>query len=289
MSARRSNSPAPSSWRRPRLRRAVVAAAFLGAVALTIHLGRAPRAEAGVDAEEVGFRLEEVAREAGIDFVHRPTTLDPKLAHIAPHVAGMGASVAVGDADGDGLPDLYFTTSRFGHPNALYMNEGDGTFQDVAAEAGVADLNREGEGVSMGALWADVDNDGREDLLVYGWGRQRLLRNVSDADGVRFRDISEVSGLGRWMNANGAVWFDYDRDGLVDLYLAGYFRSDVDMWDLASTRIMHDSFEFSSNGGAAVPEPGRRPLRGRHGGHGGGEHPLDPGRGGGGLRRRRLA
>jgi hypothetical protein len=71
----------------------------------------------------------------------------------------------VADFDGDDWPDLYLTNSRFGEPNALYRNKHDGTFEDVAAAAGLADLNRPGEGVSMGAVWGDMDGDGREDVL----------------------------------------------------------------------------------------------------------------------------
>jgi enediyne biosynthesis protein E4 len=52
-----------------------------------------------------------------------------------------------------------------------------------------------------------------------------------------------------WMNSNGAVWFDFDRDGLLDLYITGYFRSDIDFWHLRTTRIMQHSWEFASNGG----------------------------------------
>src|SRR4051812_5780112 len=100
--------------------------------------------------------LHDATSAAGIHFVHRRPSFDPKIAGVEPHVAALGASVSVADYDGDGKPDLYFTNSHFGEPNALYHNRGDGTFEDVAQKAGVADLNRAGEGVSMGAVWGDV-------------------------------------------------------------------------------------------------------------------------------------
>jgi hypothetical protein len=178
--------------------------------------------------------------------VHQEVTLDPKIANVAPHVGALGAGVSVADVNNDGWPDLYFTTSRFGAPNALYVNQHDGTFRDVAAEAGVAQLNRPGEGVSMGAVWGDYDNDGNEDLLVYKWGYLQLFHNLGNG---RFEDVTERAGLKRWMNSNGAVWLDFDRDGLLDLYVTGYFRSDIDFWHLTDTRIMQHSWEFASNGG----------------------------------------
>lgn len=193
-----------------------------------------------------GFTFREVAAASGIRFAHQRPTLDTRLANIAPHIAAVGAGVAVGDFNDDGWPDLYFTSSRFGHPNALYMNRGDGTFTDVAAVAGVADVNREGEGVSMGAIWGDYDNDGREDLLIHKYGYLQLFHNSGDG---RFTDVTAAAGLRHWMNSNGAVWLDYDRDGLLDLYVTAYFRPDVNLWDVRSTRIMHDSFEYASNGG----------------------------------------
>jgi hypothetical protein len=98
----------------------------------------------------------------------------------------------------------------------------------------------------MGSVWGDMDNDGREDVLVYRYGRLALFRNV---DGHRFEDVTERAGLNRWVNSNGAIWLDYDRDGLLDLYVTAYFRDDVDLWHLSTTRIMHDSFEFATNGG----------------------------------------
>lgn len=217
---------------------------FLAALLLAARLGRRPAASA-TDAARPGFALRDETRAAGISFVHQRPTFDAKIANVEPHVAALGASVSVADFDGDGWPDIYFTNSRSGAPNALYRNRGDGTFEDVAAAAGVADLNRAGEGASMGAIWGDVDNDGREDLLVYRYGYLALLRNV---DGRRFEDITASAGLRRWVNSNGAIWIDYDRDGLLDLYVTAYFR-DIDLWHLATTRIMHNSFEFATNGG----------------------------------------
>src|SRR5207248_4275711 len=226
-------------------RRVALGASFLAAIALVIILNRrAPGA--GDSRVAVQLHLSNIAAEAGIDFVHHGPTLDAKLDNIAPLVAALGASVSVTDVNNDGWPDLYFTNSRFGTGNALYLNRGDGSFVDVARDAGVADVNRPGEGVSMGAVWGDFDNDGLEDLLVYKWGYLQLFKNMGD---LHFADVTEAAGLRHWMNSNGAVWIDYDRDGLLDLYVTGYFRSDIDLWHLKTTRIMENSFEFATNGG----------------------------------------
>ena len=229
----------------PSWRRGAVAASFLVAIVLVVVFnGRADRGNASRAAP--AFHLTDVAQQVGISFVHHAPTLDHKLDNIAPLVASLGASVSVVDANNDGWPDLYFTNSRFGYPNALYINRGDGTFVDTARAAGVADVNRPGEGVSMGAVWGDFDNDGLEDLLIYKWGYLQLFKNMGN---LHFKDVTEAAGLRHWMNSNGAVWFDYDRDGLLDLYVTSYFRSDIDMWHLKTTRIMENSFEFANNGG----------------------------------------
>ena len=227
------------------LRRLLIAIPFLGAIIAAIRMDAAPT-RAPADVTHPGFTLRDETAAAGIHFVHRRPTLDPKIANIEPHVAALGASVSVADFDGDGWPDLYFTSSKFGEPNALYRNRGDGTFEDVAASAGLADLNRPGDGVSMGSVWGDFDNDGREDILVYRYGYLALFKNI---DGHHFQDVTEAAGLHRWINSNGAIWVDYDRDGLLDLYVTAYFRDDVDLWHLSTTRIMHNSFEFATNGG----------------------------------------
>src|SRR5712692_3834873 len=99
------------SWRR-----FIVIAAFVAAIGAVLALnGRAAARVAG----RAGIQLSEVSHESGIDFVHQETTLDPKLANIAAHIAALGACVSVADFNNDNWPDLYFTTSRFGAANAL--------------------------------------------------------------------------------------------------------------------------------------------------------------------------
>ena len=225
-----------------------MAVPFFAALLLAMRLDRGP-IRSNTDAAHPGFLLRDETSAAGIHFVHHRPTFDPKIANVEPHVAALGASVAVTDFDGDGRPDLYFTNSEFGKPNALYHNKGDGTFEDVAAAAGLADLNEPGQGVSMGSVWGDFDNDGREDVLVYRYGYLALFKNL---DGHHFKDVTEEAGLHRWMNSNGAIWIDYDRDGLLDLYVTAYFRSDIDLWHLKTTKIMHNSFEFATNGGKNI-------------------------------------
>src|SRR5438105_1168507 len=186
-----------------RVRRLALTTVFLGAVFLVVALNRGrpeERGGGGPGAAAPGFSLREVAHQVGIDFVHHAPTLDPRIDNIAPLVAALGASVSVSDVNNDGWPDLYFTNSRFGFPNALYVNRGDGTFADVARSAGVADLSRPGDGVSMGAVGGDYDNDGLEDLLVYKWGYLQLFKNLGN---LHFKDVTAAAGLRQWMNSNG--------------------------------------------------------------------------------------
>ncbi|MCP3981558.1 MAG: CRTAC1 family protein [bacterium] len=193
----------------------------------------------------------DVAAEAGVTHVHQKPALDPKVENIMPWLSSVGASVAAGDYDDDGWIDLYVTNSRRGEPNFLYRNNGDGTFTDVAAAAGLADVNDE-HGASMDSIWADLDDDGRLDLYIVRWGRDLLYRNNGDGT---FRDVTAESFTTPdgtpgtpWANGNAVISLDYDLDGRLDLYVGNYFR-EVDLWDLESTWIMHDSFETSRNAG----------------------------------------
>lgn len=226
----------------------ILVAMLVGVVVINRSIVESRRAAAAAESGDLrrGFRFEEVSAARGVRFVHQAPTFDAKLEHIMPQIASMGAAVAVADFDRDGWLDFYVTNSGEGSLNALYRNNGDGTFADVAAAMGVADVNRPGTGVSTGAVWGDYDNDGYEDLFLYKYGRPELFRNDG---GVRFEPVTDRVGLPAWVNSNAAIWFDFDRDGWLDLFLGGYWSESVDLWNLETTRIMPESFEYAENGG----------------------------------------
>lgn len=126
----------------------------------------------------------------------------------------MIAGVAVLDFDGDGWPDIYVCNGA-GEANALLRNNRDGTFTDVAAEAGV-----EARGYSMGVASADFDNDGHPDLFVTGVRANHLFRNRGDGT---FEELPFPQD-GKW--AVAAAWLDYDNDGLLDLFVVRYVEWD---------------------------------------------------------------
>ena len=240
---------------RAQVTRLIIGIFFIGLLVTPLFIKRAKARRASASAvtldatdalSRYGFYFTEVSHAAGIDFTHHAPTLDPRLNPIMPEVASMGASVSVVDFDHDGWPDFYVTDSAIGSRNRLYRNMHDGTFKDVAGQMGIADVNQEGTGVSMGSVWGDYDNDGFEDLYLLKWGRPELFHNDH---GHGFTRVSEQASLPPWINANTAVWLDYDGDGLLDLFVGGYYAEDIDLWHLKTTRIMPDSFEYAKNGG----------------------------------------
>ncbi|HEX7736244.1 MAG TPA: CRTAC1 family protein [Ktedonobacteraceae bacterium] len=194
------------------------------------------------------FRLREISRQAGMAVTHQKVLLDPQIDNIMPWMCSVGAAVSAADYNNDGLIDIFVSSSGKNSPCHLFRNNGDGTFTDVAVEAGIADLNRDG-GV-MDAVWGDYDNDGWPDLYIVKWSAHNHLFH-NNHDGT-FTDVTEVSGTGYTGNGNGAIWFDYNEDGLLDLYIGNYFRPENDLWHLKTTRIMHNDFENARNGGPNV-------------------------------------
>jgi hypothetical protein len=125
-----------------------------------------------------------------------------------------GSGVAVGDVDGDDLPDLYF--ARVDGPNALYRNLGGWRFEDVTASSGTALDELDGTGVAL----VDVDGDGDLDLLAAGRGQpNRLLLN--DGSGV-FTDVTDAAGFGHPGGTTTLTVADIEGDGDLDVYVANY-------------------------------------------------------------------
>jgi len=196
--------------------------------------------------KKFGFYLEPINKSAAINFRHLCPIIDGKVKNIEPQIASMGASVSIVDYDKDGWEDIYFTNSRDGSKNALYRNLGNGKFEDVASKFGIADLNNDSTGVSMGAVWGDYDNDGFDDLFLYKWGKPELFHNEA---GKGFVNETAGSGLPAWVNANSAIWFDFNNDGRLDLFLGGYYNEKFNLSHLSTTKIMPESFRYANNGG----------------------------------------
>jgi enediyne biosynthesis protein E4 len=148
-----------------------------------------------------------------------------------------GSGVGLIDYDNDGWLDIYLVNgSTFNALDgketpphaALFHNNHDGTFTDVAAKAGVTN-DRWGFGVAI----ADYDNDGWPDIFVTNWGKNRLYHNNHDGT---FTDVAEKAGvtLGNW--SAGATWGDYDGDGRLDLFVSGYVHFDRDNLPYAKTK-----------------------------------------------------
>ena len=156
-----------------------------------------------------GFSFTDRQPESGITFRHR-SVADTARTYKAVHY-DHGNGISVADVDNDGRTDVLFLTQAGG--NELWRNVGGGKFENITAKAGVALSDR----VSVAASFADIDNDGDADLYVTAVrAGNRLFENLG---GGAFRDITEVSGTGHKGHSSGAVFFDYDNDGLLDLFL----------------------------------------------------------------------
>jgi hypothetical protein len=164
------------------------------------------------------FQFTDRVAESGITFVHRIVS-DAGKTYKAVHY-DHGNGIAVADVDGDGLYDIFFVNQVGG--NELWKNLGGGRFRNITTEAGVALADR----ISVAASFADVDNDGDQDLFVTTVrGGNVLFEN--DGHG-HFKDISKEAGVDLVTHSSGAVFFDFDRDGLVDLLVCnvGQYTND---------------------------------------------------------------
>jgi hypothetical protein len=212
----------------------VLAGALLGALALGV-LGAAwlsNRRDSPLPEPQAG-KFRDEAQQAGITFRMRFLPGEQGEAFKI-NLYDHGCGVAVGDFDGDGHDDVYFC-NQLG-PNALYRNKGDGTFEDVTERAGVA----LGDRVCVAATWADYLNEGRPSLFVTSTrGGNVLFHNNGDGT---FTDVTKEAGLTCVAHSQTAAFFDYDNDGLLDLFVTNTAR-----WTL-------DDFQRNAHYYPGVPE-----------------------------------
>ena len=177
------------------------------------------------DANPYNVQFRDVTRESGIHFRHERAASPQRL-----YLETMGAGVAWLDYNQDGYLDAFFVNSGFTpffHPAqppqpALYRNNGDGTFTDVTASS---KIHSDGT-FFFGVAVADYDNDGFPDIYMTGYRHSVLLHNNGDGT---FTDVTAKAGVGDDGNwATAAAWFDYDRDGKLDLLVTNYVKYDVD-------------------------------------------------------------
>ncbi|MBV9183487.1 MAG: CRTAC1 family protein [Acidobacteria bacterium] len=167
----------------------------------------------------LGFEFRDITSAAGIRFRHNSGAYGGKL---LPETLGPGCAFL--DYDADGWQDILLINSMDwpGHRRSrstlrLYRNNRNGSFTDVTRSAGL-DLELYGMGVAVG----DYNNDGFPDLLITCVGQNRLLRNTGKGD---FVDVTNSSGLGKHHAlSTSALWFDYDRDGRLDLFVCNYVK-----------------------------------------------------------------
>jgi hypothetical protein len=186
-----------------------------------------------VDSGPVVF--EDITKSAGLSgWVHKMGVPEKKFI-----VETNGSGVCLIDYDNDGWLDIYLVNGatfdsldgKETPPHAaLFHNNHDGTFTDVATKAGVQN-DRWGYGCSV----ADYDNDGWPDIYVGNYGKNRLYHNNHDGT---FTDVAEKAGvaLGNW--SPGSAWGDYDGDGLLDLYVTGYVHFDRDNLPISGSKAV---------------------------------------------------
>jgi hypothetical protein len=206
-----------------------------GAFTLAIAIGVSTLATSQRPATDLGFSFTNIAAQAGLS----ARTVYGGQGRNTYLIETTGTGIAAFDYDGDGWPDIFQvngnTLGGFPHDEAptnhLYRNRHDGTFEDVTVRAGLA-----ASGWGQGVCTGDYDNDGHDDLFVTYWGQNRLYRNKGDGT---FEDVTAAAHLTqsrtRW--STSCAFFDYDRDGRLDLIAANYIDLDLKATPLPSSGL----------------------------------------------------
>jgi hypothetical protein len=201
------------------------------------QLSRVQALASQAGAANLGFRFTDVTTPSGIQFHHNSGAFGGKF---LPETLGSGCAFL--DYDRDGWQDILLINGADwpGHKKnrttlRLYHNNGNGTFTDVTTRAGL-DVELYGMGVAIG----DYNNDGFPDILITCVGQNRLFRNTGKGT---FVDVTTAAGLGKREGfSTSALWFDYDRDGLLDLFVCNYVKWSPDHDVFCSLDGKHKSY-----------------------------------------------
>jgi hypothetical protein len=202
-------------------------------------------------AGQATIKFDEIAKQAGVEFHHHTRRFNGQSADVLRMFTSGGASAAVGDFDNDGFDDLFVTDSAEGTTSRLYHNNGNMTFTDVTAKAGVGGGN-DPLSIVSDAIWLDYDNDGWRDLLVIRFGTPLLYHNEHNGT---FKDVTAQSGLTKFGNTIAAIAFDYDNDGRLDLLFGNYFKPQ-NLLDVKSIEkdphVLPNDLDNAVNGGGVT-------------------------------------
>lgn len=196
---------------------------WLGAVISILALTGRSLGQAAEEPPGPKIEFVDVAGLVGIDFYHQTGASGRKY-----FPETMGAGAAFLDYDGDQDLDIYLVNGAAlpgfeavpKPTDALYRNDGDGTFTEVSARAGIED-----DGYGMGCAAADYDNDGDLDLYLTHFGPNALYRNEGSGS---FIEVTEQAALGDTAWSTSCAFLDYDRDGDLDLYVVNYVHYDLE-------------------------------------------------------------
>lgn len=234
--------------------------------------------------DDAGFTLERMPPErTGIDIQMSGevlTQVDSRVRNVAKWVLSVGAAGAAQDIDGDGRQDLVLTSPLGEHRDRIVVERNVGDFRFERVDVPALEHKLAGDpkevGLTTGPLFLDYDHDGDRDLfLMVAFNTTMLLRNDSTVGHIAFTDVTEEAHAGEYILGASANVLDYDRDGNLDIYLAGILPKHLPGYDTPTRfnifdlpdaeydgdrrmlKFMHASWDNATNGGANVMLHGR--------------------------------